>query len=605
MPTTVTFPPVQTWSLQVTLAGVDVSARLTGSGYIEAEENTATTAQFSLRWNTDTANLVTVNLAAFTNNDVIINGRANPEDAYTRLFTGKVDYSEYDRNLRVITFTCSDKLKQIMYDAGINDPAGVQALVPGSIASEDAFSTYVDGYSLYEDLLDTVRADVSVNANGNVVSTPWDAKATADYLFTADAVEDASLALDMMDANEIVTQLALRLEYSFPRLFQHVIQYSWQAFVSTGAFPTTGFGGGPSGYLSAPYGLPTKDMWAAAVSGTGWTRASAIGVMSLPENGEYGGKGYAASAEVRATTFSYVGFRLMRRWAQTRKVLFDVLITTAESALYGTVNEEENASASYDYDTEGWGSSRDTRTPSLSVSDPDNPWDGFTFGPGLSGTGGSYHRDKYGQEVFDGFVGAVSARALRRMHNGFRQNFVTFVTGFCPWISKAHTVEVNAVEVHAKGKVYQHRHEWDIASGALKTTIRTAHCLGAGGSASAPSLTMPSKTYAPLKDSYGVLNKIGGVPGTPELQGDETNVWLTNYAGVLARVEPEEPGAPDTEQGEVNVRVVAVDENPDLYPQELRIRPDDVPTEVTDATEETVQVAHNVGFPADLFVVKA
>ncbi len=126
------------WSARVTLGGVDVSARLTGEIQVDAEENAARVAHFSLA-----PGGVSISLASLARQPVIIEqvrfDAGGARVGLYRLFTGVVDSPEYDADTRVLTLTCSDA-RQAKLAAMTREQ--LDALTPGAVWSPFVFDRY-------------------------------------------------------------------------------------------------------------------------------------------------------------------------------------------------------------------------------------------------------------------------------------------------------------------------------------------------------------------------------------------------------------------------------------------------------------------------------
>lgn len=157
------------WSARVTLGGVDVSARLTGEIEVEAEENAARVAHFSLA-----PGGVSIALANLARQPVVIEqvrfDAGGARVGLYRLFTGVVDSPEYNANTRVLTLTCSDA-RQAKLAAMTREQ--LDALTPGAVWSPFVFDRYALAEQYLTDRLSTLAGAVDGDAWGALGFTAW------------------------------------------------------------------------------------------------------------------------------------------------------------------------------------------------------------------------------------------------------------------------------------------------------------------------------------------------------------------------------------------------------------------------------------------------
>ncbi len=117
------------WTVAVTLAGADVSARLTGTLSITAEESAARIAEFRLSPATGAIDPTAWVGAAVTIDYGLTDG-AGTTLFTARRFTGRVDVPEYNPIDRTVLFRCTDGLQSLLEAA---DRTTIDALTPGAL----------------------------------------------------------------------------------------------------------------------------------------------------------------------------------------------------------------------------------------------------------------------------------------------------------------------------------------------------------------------------------------------------------------------------------------------------------------------------------------
>ena len=603
-----TFPDYYTWSARITLDSVDKSHLWVGEMTIEGEERSSKLAAFALRWNDDPDNLILIQTDLLINKPVTIDFQQDTGGAWERIFTGVVDEASYDPLTRLIEIRCTDDLQGYFVALGLADPDSVQTAIPGSKHSENIMGEYTDGWSRAEDCGSTVAVDFFKDQAGTYTTASWKSKATADYEFDSTVVVDGSVAIDTMTRSDMTNKVVIKLDYSYQRLHELVIQYTWEAFSASGFYPSDGSFGS---FLQNPYALPSKDDIASAAEGSGWDLASPIGLVALPSPGDYGGIGWTPGVVARANIYQSAGFRLRRRWTRTRRDAYLINIQATDAITkYGVIPAEESVSVDIEVNENAWENAADLVTPTT-LTGSGEPWDGFSFDGGVGGVEGEkglYTRDDFDDSIRVNDIEVAMAVAEITIRQSLRQNYVTFDIPLLPGIERDKTVYLDVSEVESKGKVYQFEHLLNANSGVAITRTRTCHERGCDA-ASTDTLDVPGVPVVvdPLPTlDYGIVNRVGGVAGSPTYDENWVNAWVTNYSESFTTVVTNNPPA-DVDADDTNYRVVPVDSgNPDLYPEGMQaVKPDDIPDSMRDETLTAVpEVTYNVCVVADTFVLR-
>lgn len=196
----------QRWSLRVTLGGTDVSSRLTGELSVDAEENAAKVAVFSLRPASGQ-----VNPYAWVKAPVeifyVINDSNGNYLTEVLLFKGIVDTPVYDTTSRLTEFTCTDDLQNVILSMTHGQ---VDALTPNAEYSRFVFDETVNSWDYLQDRLSTYPYAVSLNANRQPVAYTYKT-GLISYEFQSNTVLDGSLSVTLANAREITNSVYVSL----------------------------------------------------------------------------------------------------------------------------------------------------------------------------------------------------------------------------------------------------------------------------------------------------------------------------------------------------------------------------------------------------------
>lgn len=206
------------WAVSVRLGGVDVSARLTGTVTVEAEEDSARVANFSLTVPAGTAITIRAWFGQTVTIDFIRSAGGVPQPP-VRLFTGRVAQPTYDLVSRVAGFACTDDLQNYCRQ---NDVSG---LING--LSSTMIELPTDGWDKAQALLATRNASLQLDAHGQACVTEWDPNGDIDWLFDADTILDETPTLDVPDWLSQVNQVELEFSHRYTRLWSQRGQTSW------------------------------------------------------------------------------------------------------------------------------------------------------------------------------------------------------------------------------------------------------------------------------------------------------------------------------------------------------------------------------------------
>lgn len=518
----------QRWSLRVTLGGVDVSSRLTGELSVDAEENAAKVAVFSLRPASGQ-----VNPYAWVKAPVeifyVINDSNGSYLTEVLLFKGIVDTPVYDTTSRVTEFTCTDDLQNVILSMTHGQ---VDALTPNAAYSRFVFDETANSWDYLQDRLSTYPYAVSLNANRQPVSYTYKT-GLISYEFQSNTVLDGSLSVTLANAREITNSISVSLDSQMDIYRETIATVKWTDHNFGSFFPD--------------WWLNTPERILSAVSSTGANFVVDPVIQMTPESQtmrggliRYNFMNYGQ--ELLATAF--IGC-ISKRFTQTLTLSNRIQIrdslsvaqlgelgTTASAAV--AVEHDPSIASAFEQtvDKTAWLCSAGDNyqvprtSPAPSAGDPKlfvsdgssggwvpyplyqiqyTMWDNESTVLGdihqykqkldsnsylysASGGFGSPGGGRSGEFLynFDSFIlsgtpterqqahDCLVAQAKQTILASHRQNRVSFSTFINPMIERGMTLRVACDTLYATGVAYQISHNFDIDSGAALTNITLA-----------------------------------------------------------------------------------------------------------------------------------
>lgn len=528
------------WGAQVVMGGVDVSARLTGQLQIDAEENAARVAHFSLA-----PSGAMVALASFARLPVSIAlVRFNDAGATVglyRLFTGIVDTPEYNPDTRVLTFTCSDARQA---KAAAMTRAQIDAMVPSGVWSPFIFDRYATADQYLSDRLSTTAGAVDGDAYGAMAFTPWMGPLTRT--FTEAEILDGTLRPRLAGAAS-ARKTRLSITYRRPQAKVRGIVFRYQA-------PAL------STQLYMGIRALTRNAVEQALSGSGATVTGAISWFEYPTSSAIDGIGgvLASPADAPALCLGATCW-LNRRYSRWVDETWTVEIGTE-----GTQTDESRV-ISVEWDTSGNDTHRlpTNAITAFAAAKKDGP---VPYIPPRHGAGETVvDYVPVGQPDATAFTLAYRCAVLsaaRSVAESLRGSTLGFSVVLDPSITLRNFLEVATDAAAGVGKVVKVSHRLDIDAGSAISDVEL-ECV----SASLPTVPAPVRPAIPNAIEPGRLHAtaetwIGGLvesrPWDDQVMfGFSTNA-STSSASPTSNRYPEQfsvmvPGIEEAAQGAVTV----------------------------------------------------
>lgn len=560
----------RTWTVTVTVGGVDVSASVTGTIQVRAEENQARTADVSLlpaAGSYDPEDWIGV--------AVLLDHVADPDGTpvSTRIFTGNCNWPELDDTTSVLTLHCSDLLQE-SFEA--MDDATILSTLTGSKLSDEVFGEREDGWQRAQDALSTIRGEVHKSRTGALTLTDWAAKATADYSYTAAGILHETPRVTYAQRRELVNSISLAYQFRYDRFKLRNHDFSWShgnfcAWLTGDFFP-----------------LPKTEMFKAAISGAGWPVHGNIGFTHLPEAGTYDcGSGpilwggvvpdtgglvidLAAQEELRTGLAFSASWSARRRFVKTITEDYSITVSCAGSiTLYGTAVGEDGASLLVESNAAEWTDTDDTEIPA-----------GYT-----QDAIGDYVSDQMTRADSDNAVECLIQHADHRIAGSHRRNYVRWQVPCEPALDLEHTAQITAGKVTAKGKVFQVQHTLDLVAGSAITAVQIACSRGGGGTSDALDAPTPPST-APTHQAPATSTTMDTHIGGNDLVLDWDDADYVGESYVSS-----------------NQSTISTTDPNKIYPRRVQVVSPEIEVEATESADYTDSPSYAVAVPDDTLSV--
>lgn len=438
----------QNWTAKITIDGADYSDRIIDIVSVEAEEGMARIATFKIKNYPGIIDPV-----SFVGSDVVIHAKINTSEFL--IFTGIVDVPEFDQTNGVMKFLCTDNLQEI-FETQEKDRI---AAIVGGYYSEAVFNNKNTGWDYALDRISTIPASIDLTPARTERITNWEAKITPDFTFNTNRFIENSERAFIANRRNIKNSIDISLKYRFKRLKERVQRYDWRPKFYL------------CDYLLNPYKLPTSLDVKNAVNATGWEIVQEPVYTYMP--GSRLISCYGKNIAYVNNTDNIVGatFKIGKRFSQDTTEEYKLRVYNQESInKIGEINIALNFAAITDYDDSFFESSSIVETD---LSD---------FGTPLTDVNGDSYVNKDSAADRNDAIDASVNLAKTEIRKSHRNNRVEFATPLYPVVDVIHTVQLNADNLTAKGKVGRVTHTINTNSGESisRITIKLSKKLGTG-----------------------------------------------------------------------------------------------------------------------------
>lgn len=542
------------WRPVVRLNGVDISAQLTGSITVEAEENAARIAEFAFRPASGSIRIqdwvgatVAIDWAR-----TVAGAPADPQ----RIFSGVVDVPEYDPIMRLVRCRCTDDRAGVL--AALSRPM-IEALI-GGYWSPVVFADGADNAAYAEDRLSTVAASLTLDEYRAPQVSAWAAATMPALTFTESAILDGSLGVAFANRSEVVNQMDLSFAYRFPRFKRRVIHAGYR-------YPFQ-----IEQILIHGYSIPTRDMIRSALAGTGWEpigepnwipvpagpvlvplqsagrvavwmatdanihKTITIGARTAPDPSIVVGSQEVADR----LTFGYA-LRLQKRYAQRIEERYAITVRNQASIeILGTIAKSDAAAIEADFDIAAWEKSPTPPGTGFALVEYADVREPDPVPPAVAGIIGEasidYQAPDADRAACTNAISTLIARAQRQIWASHRRNTVSAAMPLDARLRCGITVRIDTTRLQAKGLVRRLAHALDLASGRAVTEIELAlassQATGIPPHSAPAAPPAPSAAIDPPSEAALIIDAqtwVGGTPTSPPVQ-DSMMGYFTNVA---------------------------------------------------------------------------
>lgn len=503
-----------TWSARVIIGGVDLSSRLGGALKIDAEEDAARIASFSLT-PVSAAQLAALE-GATVSIDITVTGGGY--SATRRRFTGVVESAKFSAAMRVADVICRDGYQDRIRSASGESAVralfgGLETVSPKIVAWND---DEPDAAGYFAGALATVPGATFIDGAGAWRIAAWNIGAPA-RIYTAADMFDPGPVVETARRGELPSSVVATLTHRFPRLHNVELPLNWEEPDRVN-------------YVTRGILSPMKSMVAQALENLGDWVIKGTALLESPLPGSYpvasgiaGATFYIVTHEAAPLMIRTLSAVAYRRWYQEIERRFQVTVS-----LGGLSGRDESVSRAIksEFDASRWEDGRKSE-PSLGIYTA-NPPAGSEDDPELTGyealqepwppfnSATDYFADLSTSDVQQA-CRHVIAEATRKAALWRRRQRVSFERPADLRIELGDVAEYSAYGVGGKGQVAAWSETYDFDSAECIGRYTFAAPVGSGdvtGFSATVAVPSPSITHALSAPSLN--NWIGADSSTPD-----------------------------------------------------------------------------------------
>lgn len=534
------------WTVTVTVGGIDVTDRLTGTVTVDREESASGIAEFELFYPVGQPVPVALHDSEV---QITYSTQLGGQVLQAVLFTGWVTEPSWNVTSRTMRVLATDMLQSRVEAMSL---AGIDTLTGGQY-SADVFGEPDNHWRYAQDRMSTVTAALDCDVHGDMRVTSWYAKEQPHYLFTAGSTVYQSADVQLAQPDAVIGTLELTLQYRYQRLHRSTETFRWTHPATGGSWGITGF----CQWRTLSTDMPNKDMVLSAVTGTGLVPVSADWGPLPATAADPCGNGQPWINRFYPDLLQGFEVTGVRQWAQS---VTETYTLTLKAATGRSTDRLRHSAAVQTAAGDTW--------PNL---EPDET--GLATLPDT--TPGDQHDEPRRQQ----FISTALARAYVTVIESHRQNRVSWQspTALVLGIDTVHTLRLDDQNLQAQGKCVRRLDVLDIETGSALTTLSIAVMRGGGESS---PLTVPSRPGAGgiSEHTAGNMNlpsQFGGRFTSPAEYDEE----LDGFSGMYAAVQ---------------------DQSLPHFPRRLAVTAAEYGEALTDGLETDRQADYQVGVPDDL-----
>ena len=471
------------WSARCLLGGVDVSASLTESATVEAEEGGARIAQITIKPPAGVIEPLTYVGKTVTLDFISVMGGAQ---VARRLFTGRVDTPVFDVVTGVLSFDCVDDLQNRV---SALSRAVISSLCGGRYTPA-VQGDILDNWDYAQALMSTVQGALDAGPLGDVRLTPWQIS-TVRATYGVSSLIYQTGGLTFPQRSTLVNSVVIAFDYRYPRL-RHRASY-------------VGWSGTLIDMQRCGYAYPSQSDVESAVGGAGWTLTSGI-YFPAPAAIAHSSGGFIRP---RDDAIDMAIMLVEQRHSQTVTENYALTVAAPESvAANGLLQHDIRGALQSEFDGSAWESALDVA-------------------PLMPGGGDMDYAPDAPRGSADYAISTLIDQARVKILGSHRSARYSNAVLCDPEIDLTQKLAIATPQITASGKVARLVHTLDFQAGSAVTEFEIA-IFGVGGAGILPpsSLAVPSPpSSAAAKQNWSgempalVTATYGGTPYQPGLMG--------------------------------------------------------------------------------------
>lgn len=436
------------WRVLIALNGIDKSSQLIGEVMIDAEEDSAAIAEFTLL-----PEVGPINADQWIGAPVVIESIVDG-GAPERLFTGTVDVPKYDIKSGLTKFRCSDGLQKRFEEMTRSQIDDIVAAYWSPYVFDDA----ADGWSYALDQMSTDYYSVDADRFGNIGY--YSLKGDQYPVFTYDdsSYISGSLDLDLPSYRDLVNQIDLSVECRYTVYVEATAGVGWAWLYKPGEAP-----GWP---------VPAPSAAQSAASSVGHLKS--FSYQEFPPTGLYKIGSWTPASPVDISSGSFVS------WLNDRpsESCFSFSATAAKRAAV-EVTWRARHQFRFDDSIARYGACKKEETFSLDLSAPPVAgWEQFSAEMQLPDGFESSGVQSDVPVSFDPALYREVLLTLSRLHMvdilKRHRAKVRFDVPFAQTMDRKKIARINSAKISATGKVFRYVHRLNTETGAAITELTLA-----------------------------------------------------------------------------------------------------------------------------------
>lgn len=421
-----------------------------------------------------------------------------------RIFTGRVDYPEFDLIGKTTTLRCTDSRIDRL-----------ESLTEAQVRMIGYYSAAVFGepsnrMAELEARLSTIPYALDYDTLGNRRLTAWEPKATADHTLADSSIYRRTPTVTVLPSNRVVNNITINLEYQYQRLRQRHRSYTFdselgactygvyglpptatelQETINAAGWQYTNFSYSPLD-AAGIYSCQAGGLYTATTTRLYWstTNIDAVKQPKLDSSGntitDTQGSTVYESVPVKITDTRYVyandaTWTASKRFAQNISEQITLTVTAPQSITqYGQVDREYSFGYADEFPTDAW-----------------EDYTAHAAPPAIStvSANGDYTIDKTDNlGEYNAAMQCALAKARTEIIAAHRDNRVLIQTPVWPQVQLHHTIETTGGVVRCKGKASKIKHYFNLSDRDAFTEVEIS-LSRAPGTATDSGLTLPTR----------------------------------------------------------------------------------------------------------------